>query len=205
MNTTIITRFHYPESKKGSKEYKWRFNYYKDKILPKVKNQTDKDFDINVWCNDWQRESLEELGISTFQVNTKTRTNKLGYFIDFADWSEVEGLKKYDIQIGLDSDDYITPEFIKKVKDIASNQIRSTFISFQPEKVDIKTGNKYPMKRTYNHQGSPVFAIYQPHGDYKFAYETSHLLMPKEFKNFYFVDKGYCYVSVHDYNDSTSI
>ena len=203
MEITTITRFHYPRKHKDKKEYKWRFNFFKDKVLPRIKAQ---DTDINVWCNDWQRDSLEELGVNAFNVDTKTRTNKLGYFVDFADWSKVEGLKKYDIQIGIDSDDLITSNLVDKVKEVCSEKEQSTHISFQPIKVDLKTGKQYDMKRTYNKKGSPIFAIYQPDKEnYLFAYENSHLLMPIYFREKVFINKGYCYISVHNYNDSTTI
>jgi hypothetical protein len=199
MNITTITRFHYPIEKKESKEYKWRLAFFRDEVLPRIKG-----VDINVWCNDWQRDEIEALGVKTFYAETETRKNKMGYFVDFVEWKNVKGLKKYDIQIGLDSDDLIEPEFIDKVKECSGDQ--SIFMSFQSEKIDIKTGKKYKMPRDYSKQGSAIFAIYQPNKEnYLFAYQDSHLKMPKYFDKFIFIPTGYCYVNVHNYNDSTKI
>jgi hypothetical protein len=199
---SFITRFHYLET---SNEFLWRFDYYKNNVLPRILNQTNTDFDIWIWCEKKHDEMFKSLSnkINTFSATYLKRDSK--YFIDYTTWNEVKGLPKYNIQIGLDSDDLIEPTFVEKVKELSIGN-KTIFISFQPMKLDIKNNKKYLMDKYTTKRGSPIFAFYQPDlTDFKFAYHTSHLLMPNIVDKVILIQEGYCYMSIHNLNDSTKI
>lgn len=209
-DTAIITRFHYPE---GDNNYKWRFDYYKNEVLPRLLAQTDNDFDIWIWCEPWQKTRLEQLHykIHTFSATYAKRDSHL--FIDYTPYSSTEGLPMYAIQIGLDSDDLVRPNFIKRVHELCQGEF-TRHISFQPKKYDIKTGKKYLMDQYTINRGSPIFAHYQPdylfgragaEENFKFAYHTSHLRMPLLAQEVILVPEGLVFMSIHDLNDSTKI
>lgn len=202
-STVIITRFHYP---KEDRKFNWRFEYFKNSVLPKILDQSDNDFDIAIWCEKHHEDLFKSLSprIKIFQASYEKRNS--GLFIDYTAWENVTGLGKYVIQIGLDSDDLISRDFIKKTKSLC-NGYQTILVSFQPVKKDIKTGKRYAMDQYTRLRGSPIFALYQPNleDDYKFAYHTSHLRMALITKKVILVPEGYVEMSIHDQNDSTKI
>lgn len=200
----VITRFHYEQD---SEEYRWRLDYYRDEVLPRLLRQYCQDFDIWIWCEPWQEKELKSLSprIRTFRATYAKRDSHL--FIDYTPWENVAGLPKYPVQIGLDSDDLVNAGFVGYVRELCDcNQI--THIGFQPFKLDVKTQKRYLMDRYTEKRGSPIFAFYQPDiyaKDFKFAYHTSHLRMPVLAQKRIIVPEGYAYMSIHDRNDSTRI
>lgn len=203
MKISFITRFHFPID---SKDFAWRFEYYKKEVLPRILNQTIQDFDICIWCEDWHADLFKALSpkIKIFKATYEKRDST--YFIDYTLWENVIGLEKYNVQVGLDSDDLIEPNFIEKVISLCNGD-KTIQISFQPIKLNIKTGEKYHMRIYNEKQGSPIFAFYQPviDNNFKFAYHTSHLRMPLIADKTICVPEGYCCMSIHDLNDSTNI
>lgn len=201
-NTVIITRFHYP---KNHPDFQWRFEYYKKEVLPRLMRQSDQGFDIAIWCEKHHEEIFRGLSpkIRIFQAKYLKRDSRL--FIDYTDWTSVKDLPKYKIQIGLDSDDLVSSEFIKMVHLLCQGD-DSILASFQPIKKDIETGKKYKMDQYNKKRGSPIFAFYQPDfNNYKFAYHTSHLRMPLIAEKVIIVPEGYAEMSIHQKNDSTKI
>jgi hypothetical protein len=199
----FITRFHFP---KDHPDFNWRFDYYKKEVLPRILNQTIQNFDICIWCEDWHIDLFKALSpkIKTFKATYKKRESR--YFIDYTPWENVTGLDKYNLQIGLDSDDLIEPNFIENILPLCIGDNTIQF-SVQPIKLDIKTGNKYRMRIYNEKEGSPIFAFYQPKpdDDFKFAYHTSHLRMPLIANKTILIPEGLAYMSIHDLNDSTGI
>jgi hypothetical protein len=197
----VITRFHYLQD---GPDYRWRFDYYAKEVLPRLLAQTDQGFDLWVWCEPWQ--DAEILGLSPriniFRAAYKKRDSR--FFIDYTHWEDVTGLPKYKIQIGLDSDDLVRPDFIAKVRGLCAGP-DSIHVGFQPLKLDVKTGKKYRMDQYTHKRGSPIFAFYQPGPDFKFAYHTSHLIMPTLAQHQTIVPEGLVFMTIHDRNDSTGI
>lgn len=196
----VITRMHYP---KDHKDFKWRFEYYKNKVLPTLRNQTFKQFDIAVWCEKHHEKLFKELGVIPFQATHPEYNSEL--FKDFTSWDNVSGLKRYDIQVALDSDDLVEPQFLAKIRQICVGS-KSIHISFQPDKLNIKTGKLYKMSDNYKNSGtgSPCYALYQPEFKY-FAYHDSHLKIGNLMDKTIYIDEGYVHMSIHDTNDSTGI
>lgn len=200
----VITRFHYQQD---GPNYRWRFNYYRDEVLPRLLKQYCQDFDIWIWCEQWQEAELKSLSprINTFRAIYVKRDSHL--FIDYTPWENVVGLPKYPVQVGLDSDDLVHAGFIGYIRQLCDSD-KVTHISFQPFKLDVKARKKYRMDQYTIKRGSPIFAFYQPDiyaKDFKFAYHTSHLRMPALAQKRVIVPEGYVDMSIHNYNDSTKI
>lgn len=199
----VITRFHYPEN---HPDLEWRFRYYRESVLPRLLNQTDDNFDIAIWCEKHHEHWFKDLSpkIKTFQATYAKRDSHL--FIDYTPWENVVGLEKYKIQIGLDSDDLVSSNFIEKVRSVCEGCPMKLLVSFQPLKFDVAAGARYKMDQYTEKRGSPIFAYYQPSfEDFKFAYHTSHLRMPLYADKTILVPEGFAEMSIHNLNDSTRI
>lgn len=203
----VITRFHYP---KDHPKFDWRFDFYRRETLPRLLNQTDQNFDIWVWTEPHHDELFKALHprVNVFHGTYDERDSHL--FIDYTPFERIEGLPKYPIQFGLDSDDLLEPTAIAKARHYCRGQFK-TFVSLQPLKLDIATGKKYyfdPRRRYTQSKGSPVFAFYQPRidEDFVFAYHTSHLRMPTVAADQHVVvPEGFVNMAIHGQNDSTNI
>lgn len=202
-NIAVITRLHYADESMFAK----RLEMYKTTTLPSLKNQTDKDFDIWVWCEPKHDSIFHRIGVKTFHVNVRPEMQPVTkYYTDFAEWSDVSGLPEYDIQVGIDSDDYFQPGTIAKIKELCIGD-RSIHISFQPQIEDSKTGMLYSMKRKYNeNNGSPMYAFYQPNkDDYLFSYRDGHIRLPRKAQNNIILPVGYAVMTIHDNNETTGL
>jgi hypothetical protein len=212
MKIAFIIRFHY---KIDDPRFEWRFNYFKDFVLPMIKNQTVKDFDICVRCNEWHKKLFENLGLKTFTVENESvkykRNGRFRYFHDFVNWERVLGLEKYDIQMGLDSDDLIEKNYVEKIcweveKFIKEYPGKSLHLSFQPQTLNIRNGKKIigELHRYRPTKGSAFMALYQPNKEnYKFIYCESHITLWRHADKSITLPKGYCYASIHHLNEST--
>lgn len=204
MDTAVITRFHYP---RHDPRFNWRFDYYAHETLPRLLDQTDKNFDIWVWCEPHHDARFKRLHprINVFHGTYDKRQSHL--FIDYTSYERLTGLPKYPIQFGLDSDELVEPGIIEHARKLCKGE-QSIHISYQPILYDVATGRKFHMKRTYGgHFGSAIFAFYQPNlgSNWKFAYHTSHIRLPKLAEVRLREPAGFVYVSVHHQNDSTRL
>lgn len=203
MRLAVITRIHY---KADDPRFPQRVEMYKKYTLNSLLNQTDKDFDILVWCEPHHDELFKSLSdrIKIIHADTEVRYKSNKFFVDYTPFSKVYGMDKYEAQLGLDSDDELMPNAIKEVKEYLTGGRKA--ISLQPVKLDVKTGKTYKMV-DYKSKGklSPIFCLYQPDEPYLFAYEYGHFSqMPLEFKN-----KVYLYglgiMNITGENESTEI
>jgi hypothetical protein len=213
MKHVVIIRMHYP---RGDERFKWRFKYFKRMVLPRLLAQTDQDFDIAIRCNPIHNKLFERLSqkIKTFRVLNESERYKIvkikRYFLDFAPWSDVVGLEKYQIQSGLDSDDLIAENYIETIKkEVAKYDKNKTLhMSFQPGIFNADTEQKHRINIRYSEKkGSAFFSIYQPNNsrEYYFAYEFSHLELGKHFDKSIILPAGFCWASVHGHNISTTL
>lgn len=211
MTHAIIIRFHY---KDNDPRFQWRLAYFQAMVLPRILRQTKKNFDIAVRCNPKHADIFQKMNrrIRTFTVSGEKESHIIRggkkYFIDFVPWKDVIGLEKYDIQTGIDSDDLISENFIERIENEIRqrNPNKSLHVSFQPGIFNAATLQKYPMKVSYGEKkGSAFFSIYQPNKKkYIFAYEDSHLRLWKYFDKSVTIPYGYCWATVHGFNESTN-
>lgn len=214
MKTAFIIRMHY---KKDSPKWNWRFAYFQSMVLPKILAQDDQDFDICMRVNPHHAKQVKALSskIKIFdarpgrrdRIARQNRWKARSYFIDFVAFEDLVGIDRYDIQIGLDTDDLILRrDFVSRIKkEIQAKPDKSMHISFQPDVFCASSLRTFRAPIKYDSMGSAIFAIYQPEDvkKYIFAYHDSHLKMPKNMDRKVFIDEGYCAYSVHDMNEST--
>lgn len=217
MKTAFIIRFHYEEN---DPRFAWRFAYFRDSVLPRILANGD-DFDIAIRCNPAHDQIFKDLSprIRVFHVRDEYADYKRGrFFFDFVPWDRVIDLPRYELQIGLDSDDLIDPDqyvmLLRMHTQIAIERDgdRPYHLFFQPELLDVKTGEIHTMPQRYTPggRGSAFFAIYQPAGSepYRFAYEESHLTIGKRFADSFLIESAdgpMCFASCHHLNESTHI
>lgn len=210
MKTAFIIRFHYEEN---DPRFAWRFSYFRDAVLPRILAQTDQDFEIAIRCNPAHDQIFKDLSdrIRVFHVKDEFAAYKREkYFYDFVPWDRVIDLPRYELQLGLDSDDLIEPFYLQRLRQMLRGMPdhETTHICFQPELLDVKTGKVHPIKQIYSRgRGSAFFGIYQPEGTepYIFAYSESHLTIDRNFINSIVMPEGACFASCHDLNESTHI
>jgi len=204
----LVIRFHY---EKDDPRFDWRFSYFKAMVLPRILNQTVKNFDIAIWCNPYHDELFKSLSprIKVFHakvdsVQYKTLRGKK-YYYDFVKWEDLEGLEKYDIQSGIDSDDLIEPNYIEIIEMHLFNATIPTHLCFQPKTFNLKTLRVKPMMNYHLKRGSAFFSLYQPDKDrnYKFIYCDSHISMWKYAKRSIVIPAGHCWATIHNLNEST--
>lgn len=216
MNHVVVIRFHYPEN---DLRFKWRFEYFRKEVLPRLIQQTDQNFDIAIWCESWHKKLFEDLSnkIIVFDIkpekkgyirySDRKRAKSYGgkFFIDFTQWENVIGLEKYDIQTALDSDDLVSKDYIARIKKECSRVDSSLHITFQPKKLFVDKGIEKTHNVIYNTmKGSMFYSIYQPDkSNYLFVYHDSHLVIGKYMKKSIYIPECYCWQSIHKYNEST--
>lgn len=213
MTHAVIIRCHY---KTDDPKFEWRFNYFKDAVLPRLLWQKNKNFDICVWCNKEHAERFLKLSprIKTFGIKPEAEGKiKPGYeqkakrfHVDFVEWENVCGLEKYDIQTAIDSDDLIIrDDFIDFIARTCANEKESTHISFQPYMFNLPDKQYYTCPLRYGpKKGSPFYSIYQPNKEkFVFAYHDSHLKMWQYVKKTISIKEGYCAFSIHRHNATT--
>jgi len=208
MTSAFIIRFHYNAN---DHRFKWRFDYFKNKVLPTILYQTNQDFDIAIRCNSKHNDLFKSLNkkINPFQVRDEKTGYKISfgkkYFVDFVEWKDVINLPQYDLQMGLDSDDFIGKNYVQTIKNSITNIKESLHLSFQPSIFDLKTRKFREMRTRYGPtNGSAFMALYQPNKiNYKFIYCDSHLKMWKYAKKSITLPNGHCWITIHDYNEST--
>ena len=210
MKTAFIIRFHYEEN---DPRFAWRFQYFKESVLPRILAQTEQDFEIAIRCNPAHDQLFKDLSekIRVFHVRGEyVAYKKEKYFYDFVEWDRVIDLPRYELQLGLDSDDLIEPNYLEWVRKTRRGMPdhETTHICFQPQLLDVKTGEIHPIKQVYSStKGSAFFAIYQPATvePYVFAYQESHLTIGRHFTNKIVMPEGICFASCHHLNESTHI
>lgn len=216
MKTAFVIRMHF---KKNDPRWSWRLAYFRAVVLPKLLAQTDQDFDICLRVNPHHVAEVQAISdrIKIFDI-VQSRKNwiKPGYrhkakryFVDFIEFKYLVGFERYDIQIGIDSDDMpLRTDFVARIKEECARVSagKTLHISFQPHIFHVPTLRMYKCPTEYGEaKGSPIFALYQPAGvkRYIFAYEDSHLKLPTYTDRKIRIEEDYCCYSVHDNNSST--
>lgn len=202
MNHIIITMFAYPPGKR----FLDRLEIYKKWHLSALHKQTLQNFDIGAICHPENDHYLKELGV--IPVHTKDGYNghihpTRKHWEYYTPWENIDGIKKYEVQTGLDTDNFLEPNYVERLYEELEKlpKDKPAHIHFQPEIWNIITGEKKRMNSRYGVDwGSAMYSIYQPREPYYFIYHDSHSRMNKLFKTSVLVKEGYCWVGLHDEN-----
>lgn len=208
----VVSNMTYADEAAFSKRLAW----YKAEVLPRLFAQTDRSFDIAIQCNPAHIDRVKEISCAVIPFTNRNWDKPRGgerIFMPsripkFTRWEDVVGLGKYDIQSNLDSDDFISPEYIQRVKEevMKSDLSKPLHIHFQPEVIDTRTKTTKKMRHKYGKRsGSAFYSIYQPNtNDYIFVRDGSHIHMPMKFEKSVLVPEGYCWIVCNEDNYKTS-
>ena len=205
----VVTRFYYPE---WDDDVQTRYDFWVNECLPRLNDQTDLGFRLNLWVDDGPHGTSNmktPSGVGAVDINFFTvNLPDLNGWEGFANWGNVQGFDGSRVMVGLDSDDLVSPKFIETVRKESENRNRNTLVSFQPTKLDIASGDVYRMKnyRSRN-KCSPVFAMIQPDPDDRvFPYYRGHYRMPNDDRwDMVYLGEGYCQMGIHELNALTTI
>lgn len=188
-----------------SEEARWRFDYFEHEVLPRILDQTNRRFDLWIWTN--PKHSDEVRGMSD-KIQTFTVKTGLSPLASRIPWESVVGVPRYRVQLRLDSDDLIARDYVAvALSATISLHERRSIVFFQPWKYELSSGNVYAFRRPYTPERiSPFVALQQPlkARSYRWVYGRGHLRLGK------YATKtkrivGHCWMTVHQYNDSTTI
>lgn len=198
----VVTRMLYEDDKK----FLARLELYKNILLKSLEAQTNQNFDIAVLCNRKHQEFIKEIGVIPFFVGENNYGQKDKTWHVKVPWEEIEGLEKYDIQSNIDSDDYVSEEYIEIIQESCGGG-KSIHIHFQPILHNYITGEKKRMSNRYDkNTGSAFYSLYQPNKEnYIYIGQDGHRRMQNYAEKTILIGEGHCFVGVHDSNDSTTM
>lgn len=187
-----------------------RINIYKKEVLPRIKAQTKTNFDICVVCKKKHQDIIRSIGVipATFK-DDKLNLKNLGRWGTVGEnlWDNTN-LKKYHIKTRLDSDDLLAPNYIEKTLEEINklDKDKSISVTFQPRLFNLITKEDKKMRTRYSAKRCSMFSsIYKPNKEHKFLAENSHFDISKYAEQNVFVDEGYCWLGIHDKNNSTTM
>lgn len=201
MNHIIITTFTYPPGERFDR----RMEIYKKYHLDSLYKQTLQNFDIGAICHPDNNHIFKEMGI--IPINTKDGYDghihpTRNHWEYYTPWENIDGLKKYKVQTGLDTDNFLEPNYVEKTfEELEKLPEGNKYVQFQPMIKNILTGEEKKMSCRYNNDnfGSAMFSISQTE-PYYFIYHDGHTRMQNLFENKKLVGEGYCWVGIHDEN-----
>lgn len=209
LSHAVMIRLHYQP---GDADFEWRLAFFRSMVFPRLLHQTDQNFEIWVWCHPEHSQRIAEVSgrIRIWETVQFSRVSKRGV-LDPKELLNVKGeeLPRFDIQSRLDSDDFISSEYIAKVKKEVSRFVgkASVIISFQPYKLCLWKLTRYKMRTRYHaSQCSMFFSLYQPRSAvYHNVWGVSHIRAYQIVNNVVTVSEGYCDLVVHGINVQTDI
>ena len=185
-----------------------RIKIYEANLLPVLLNQKDQDFDIAILCNKKHESIIKGINPRIIPFFTKKKPSKKGKFWHInSEWEDISGLKKYDIQSNIDSDDTVSLDYTKIVVEELSKVSVSTLINFQPVLRDFYTGENKPINHIYGEKWfSAFYSIYQPDKkDYIYIGKDEHLHFNEYVEKTITIPEGHAWVNLHDKNDSSQM
>jgi len=202
MTHVVVTRMLYQDSEPFLKRLEL---YYK--LFNSLKNQTVQNFDIAVLCNRKHADILKEIfrdSVIPFFTKEDNFGQRDKTWHCKIPWEEIEGLNMYDIQSNIDSDDWVSENYIETIQKHCKD--KSLHIHFQPTLVRLKTGQTKSMNSVYNkYNGSAFYSLYQPDkSNYIYIGQDGHRRMQNYAEESILIPEGYAFVGIHDNNDSTT-
>ncbi len=189
------------------KEFEERFAMFRILCLPSLLRQTDQNFEIVILCNPSHKERIKDLSdkIKTIHFDVPISGDP-----DYQRRGEKNSVMpfsypvEYDVQTRLDSDDIVSPDFVKKIHKTFTGDLE--MIGFKPIKFHLPT-----LKLYYNYmkpETSMCISLCNSSKDF-FIYQSGHRSIHRwvqEKGGKVTVAKfGYFYQTIHNGNASTKI
>lgn len=190
---------------------RWRFDWFKSAVLPRILAQTYFGFDLWLWVNPKHEDEVRAMHprINTFTLATPMVRPDTPY-----PWRTTRGLPRYPIQVRMDSDDLIAPTFLRRaVDELALTKARRAIVHFQPYKVDVTTGQVRWCapnwgRGQYDRRHVSAFLAYRQKpdaADYSWVYSHGHINLWQIAEDVRMIEEGYCWAACHGFNDSTAM
>jgi hypothetical protein len=190
--------------------FEYRLDLLKRTAAPSLAMQSHRDFTWQVLVKEKHTRKflLSMMGypgnISVIDVpdNEKWQNypNRQGYGV----WRYFN-YNSYDIQIRLDSDDFVSPMFLKTVLYIAEHEKDlDTLISFQYKKLDLASGVYYRQARKWDKRCSALAVLLNAKNMNIFA--SNHSALQNHAKKYFYIPNDSFYtVCVHDEHGSVML
>lgn len=190
MKHIVITRVNFSDDSKFEKY----FDVMKSIYIPSINSQTNKNFVLGLSVKPKHYPLIRELiddKINIVQFNdVKDEFKK--YVVE----------NKFNLQTRHDCDDFMAPnyiEYLQKNSEEYSKKNSDFIITFQPTKLEYKTGKEYLHERDYSKVCSMFSSLYQKnvtHG----IHDVMHDLLKRLSSNVYYVKETYVKLTIHDNN-----
>lgn len=206
----FVIRFCYARSYPAEAR-EFRFRWFRDEVLPRILAQRYQGFDIWLWAMPEHRREIEAWSprIRTFGLRRPMAQLETSY-----PWHHVVRLPRYPIQVRVDSDDLVSPDFLSRgIEELAKMSGRRAIAWYQPEKVAVSTGAVYTCRPdygngSYSNLAVPAFLLYRQRPrdhDYSWVYARGHIRLGKIADEVRGIEAGYCWAACHGHNDSTGV
>jgi hypothetical protein len=184
MKTAIITRYCYEDRLSED-----RLKLFQDNFINSLAKQTTKDFDIYIICDELYGKKSHPDNLALIKL-----LDFKGMNVHFTNVEK----HNYDIEVRLDSDDYVIDTFVEYVHSVAKKQ-NNILINFKPIKV--VNGAQYYHERDYSDKCASMFiALIQKGIKTKGVYDRPHCEMANYMGKVLTVKEGFVFLNIHDGN-----
>lgn len=206
----MLIRFYY-EPSYSEEAFRWRLTWMREKVLPRIFAQRGAPrFDVCLWVHPRHRDEIAAIDprIRTFDIVPGTP------IMARHRWSRVRGLPRYDVQLRLDADDLISPDYVATaLARLARMKAPRALVFFQPYKVDVGTGEVFwcapsSGRGAYGPQKVSAFcALRQPTTarGYEWVYGLGHTKLFRFVDQVAAIPEGHCWAACHGFNDTTEV
>lgn len=197
----VIIRLHYSPD---NPIIPWRFAFFRSMVLPRILNQTNRDFDLWIVCHPEHLNQIRDFDLNINICCTPEFPHNIGSVKK--NFNDI--MPHYEIQTSMDSDDLVSLMYIARIKEeVNKTPNEKIVISFQPYKLDLLTMKRYKMWERYGPIKCSMFhSLYQPDlKDYDSILNFDHSFISDYIKNIVTIPEGYCDMTIHNSNWMTAL
>ena len=191
MKHLIVTRCNFKDDERFNKYFSAMKKYY----IPSINSQTDKNFKIALIVNPLHYQIMRDSIDKNIEILMFGDVNN--------EYREYVIKNNITIQTRHDCDDYMSPNYIKKIHDLYENNILKydTFIlNFHPYKHDSTTGKDYYHSRDYSKVCSMFSTLIQKNASVG-VFDQVHDLLSRITRNIIYIPAiGDVKLVIHDNN-----
>jgi hypothetical protein len=190
----VLTRLHFEP---GDHNWEQRLAIFRTITLPCILSQTVKDFTYYVICCSDHVDQVASLSPKIIPLPWPVFPKAIGPRHNYDDL-----IPPYNLQASIDYDDWISVDYIKKLRQTSRLCDRQQVITFVPTKLDLLNLTCYKMKEVYGDtKASPFYSLYTPNlSNYQNIYNFNHYRVPKKLAPVKLIKPGYCHLVIHQLN-----
>jgi hypothetical protein len=189
--------------------FDYRLDLLKRTCAPSLAMQTCRNF---TWQILTKKRHAQRLADNLTAYPNRCIINILRDDITWENYPERRGFRvwehfdyNYDIQVRLDSDDFLSPNFLHTVLWIAAREKHTdTLLSFQYKKLILSSGQYYNQARKWDRKCSALGVVIRPKKMNVFSANHSDLQHASS-KYYYIANDSYYTVAIHDHHASIQL